>query len=155
LIRTSGLDTEQLGAALTQHAGLAGLAGLAGGSGDMREVLANRATGDPEATTAVRTYLHRLRREIAAAASSLECLDALVLTGGVAEHSAWLRAELATSLGLLDIQLDHELNDKAAHDALLSHPGAPVAVLLIHAREDVELARGTAAVVRGQPGHIT
>jgi acetate kinase len=46
----------------------------------MREVLADRAAGDLEATTAVRTYLHWLRREIAAAASSLECLDALVLT---------------------------------------------------------------------------
>jgi acetate kinase len=116
----------------------------------MREVLASRATGDPEAATAVQVYLHRLRREIAAAASSLECLDALVLTGGVAEGSAWLRAELATSLGLLSIQLDRQRNNKAAHDALLSQPGAPVAVLLVHAREDVELARGAAAVVRGQ-----
>lgn len=145
LVRVSGLDVDKLGAALTQRAGLAG---LAGGSGDLREVLAARVAGHPEATTAIRVYLHRLRREIAATASSLGCLDALVLTGGVAENSAWLRSELVTSLGLLDIQLDHERNTKAAPDGLLSQPGAPVAVLLIHTREDVELARGAATVVR-------
>jgi acetate kinase len=144
LVRTSGLDTAELGTALTERAGLAG---LAGGSGDMREVLAARAAGDPEATTAVRVYLHRLRREIAAAATSLGSLDALVLTGGVAEASAWIRSELVTSLGLLDVQLDDQRNQEAAHDGLLSQPGAPVAVLLIQAREDVELARGAATVV--------
>lgn len=149
LIQTTGLDSDKLGAGLMQRAGLAG---LAGGSGDMREVLAARAAGDPEATIAIQVYLHRLRREIAAAASSLECLDALVLTGGVAENSAWLRAELAARLSLLNIQLDQQRNDKAEHDALLSQPGAPVAVLLVHAREDVELARGAAEVVRGGRG---
>ncbi|MGH4011863.1 MAG: acetate/propionate family kinase [Pseudonocardiaceae bacterium] len=144
LVRISGLDTDELGSALAERAGLAG---LTGGNGDMREVLAARAAGAPEATTAVQVYLHRLRREIAAAASSLESVDALVLTGGVAEGSAGIRSELVTSLGLLDVQMDHQRNREAAHDALLSQPGAPVAVLLIQAREDVELARGAAAVV--------
>ena len=144
LIRTSGLDIDELGAALTQRAGLAG---LAGGSGDMREVLVARAAGSPEAITAIGVYLHRLRREIAAAASSLGSLDALVLTGGVVEGSAWIRSELVTSLGLLNVQLDQQRNEQPAHDALLSQPGAPVAVLLIRAREDLAMARGTAALV--------
>jgi acetate kinase len=144
LVRASGLDSDELGAALTERAGLAG---LAGGSGDMREVLAARAAGNPEAITAIRVYLHRLRREIAAAASSLGSLDALVLTGGVAEGSAWIRSELVTSLGLLNVQLDQQRNERAARDTLLSQPGAPVAVLLIQAREDLAMARGAAAVV--------
>lgn len=144
LVRTSGLTVDDLDIALTERAGLAG---LAGGSGDMREVPAARAAGNPEAGTAVQVYLHRLRREIAAAASSLESLDAVVLTGGVAEGSAWIRSELVNSLGVLDIRLDHRRNNEAARDALLSQPGAPVAVLLIQAREDVALARCAAAVV--------
>ena len=144
LVRTGGLDAGSLATALTERAGLAG---LTGGSGDMREVLAARAAGDPEAATAVRIYLHRLRREIAAAATSLVSLDALVLTGGVAEGSAWLRSELVSGLRVLGARLDHRRNREASHDALLSEPGGQVAVLLIQAREDVALARGAAAVL--------
>lgn len=70
-----------------------------------------------------------------------------MLTDGVAEGSAWVRSELVTSLGLLDVRLDHQRNREAAHDALLSQPGAPVAMLLIQAGENVELARGAAAVL--------
>lgn len=133
-----------LEAALTQHAGLAG---LTGGSGDMRKVLAARAAGDPEAATAVAVYLHRLRREIAAAAASLDAVDALVLTGGVAEGSAPLRAELVAGLGVLGLGLDRRRNGGASGDAVLSAPGEGPAVLLIHAREDLQLARGAARLM--------
>ncbi|HEY2764218.1 MAG TPA: acetate kinase [Pseudonocardiaceae bacterium] len=150
LVRTAGLDPAGLDTALAQRAGLAG---LTGGSGDMRAVLAARAAGDHEADIAVRVYLHRLRREVAAAATSLESLDAVVLTGGVAEGSAWLRSELVNGLSLIGARLDHRRNREASHDALLSEPGEPTAVLLLQAREDVALARGAATVVgRSRPG---
>ncbi|MGH3904134.1 MAG: acetate kinase [Pseudonocardiaceae bacterium] len=144
LLGNSGLDSARLGTALTERAGLAG---LSGGSGDMRAVLAARAAGDQEAATAAGVYLHRLRREVAAAATSLASFDALVLTGGVAEGSTWLRSELVSGLGVLGARLDHRRNREASHDALLSEPGEQVAVLLIQAREDVVLARGAAAVL--------
>lgn len=148
LVRNSGLGSESLGIALSERAGLAG---LTGGSGDMCEVLAARAAGDPESAAAVRIYLHRLCREIAAAATSLASLDALVLTGGVAEGSAWLRSELVSGLRVLGVRLDHRRNREASHDALLSEPGEQTAVLLVQAREDVMLARGAAAVLTEAP----
>ncbi|HEX2297142.1 MAG TPA: acetate kinase [Pseudonocardiaceae bacterium] len=148
LVRSSGLDSKSLEAALTERAGLAG---LTGGSGDMCEVLAARAAGDPDAATAVLIYLHRLRREIAAAAMSLSSLDAVVLTGGVAEGSAWLRSELVSGLRVLGARLDLRRNRGAAHDALLSEPGESTAVLLVQAREDIVLARGAAAVLTAGP----
>ncbi|MFN2496220.1 MAG: acetate kinase [Pseudonocardiaceae bacterium] len=151
LVRTSGLDLEGLSSALTERAGLAG---LTGGSGDMREALAARAAGDPEAGIAMRTYLHRLRREVVATASSLAALDALVLTGGVAEGSAWLRSELVNGLRQLDVRVNHRRNREASHDSLLSEPGEQVAVLLVQAREDVQLARGAAAVVARRREHL-
>jgi acetate kinase len=120
----------------------------------MREVLAARAAGDQEAAIAMRTYLHRLRREVAAAATSLPSLDALVLTGGVAEGSAWLRSELVNGLRLLGIRVDHRRNREASRDVLLSEPGEQVAVLLVQAREDVQLARGAAAVLARRSVHL-
>jgi acetate kinase len=148
LLRTGGLSPADLETALSQQAGLAG---LTGGSGDMQEVLAARAAGGRDADVATRVYLHRLRREIAAAVASLTSLDALVLTGGVAEGSGWLRSELVHGLGLLGLRLDHRRNREASHDALLSDPGEQVAVLLIQAREDVMLANGAAALMKGPP----
>jgi acetate kinase len=148
LARTSGLDAGELNVALAERAGLAG---LTGGTGDMGQVLAARAAGDQDAATAVGVYLHRLRREIAAAATSLASLDAVVLTGGVVEGSAWLRSELVHGLRLLGLRLDHRRNREASHDTLLSEPGEPIAVLLIQAREDISLARGAAAVLGRTP----
>lgn len=144
LLHSTGGDPAELAVALNERAGLAGLSNV---SGDMQEVLAARAAGDQDAALAVQVYLHRLRREIAAAATSLESLDALVLTGGVAEGSAWLRSELLGGLEVLGARLDYRRNREASHDALLSTPDQPVAVLLVQAREDIELARGAAAVV--------
>ena len=43
-------------------------------------MLAARAAGDHDASTAIQVYLHRLRREVAAAAVSLDRLDAVVFT---------------------------------------------------------------------------
>ncbi|WP_043728060.1 acetate/propionate family kinase [Kutzneria sp. 744] len=108
---------ETLDVALNHHCGLAGMSGT---NGDLREVLAARAQGCPDADLAVRVYLHRLRREIAAARTSLPRLDALVLTGGVAEHQPGLLDELAAGLEFLG-----------------------VAPTVTPAREDLEMARQT------------
>ncbi|QUQ64034.1 acetate/propionate family kinase [Kutzneria sp. CA-103260] len=95
------IPLQTLDNALNHHSGLAGLSGT---TGDLREVLAVREQGCPEADLAVRVYLHRLRREIAAARTSLPRLDALVLTGGVAEHQPGLLDELAAGLEFLGVE---------------------------------------------------
>ena len=96
-----------------------GLAGMSGTDGDIRAVLAKRSQGCAEAALAIAVYLHRLRRQIAAAMVSLTRLDALVLTGGVAEHQPQLCSELLSGLRffglekmgtqLLAIQADEDL----------------------------------------------
>jgi acetate kinase len=115
LAREVSLDALDDG--LNHHSGLAGMSGT---NGDLREVLAARVQGCPDADLAVAVYLHRLRREIAAVRTSLPRLDALVLTGGVAEHQPGLLDELTTGLEFLDI--------------------APT---VTPAREDLEMARQT------------
>jgi acetate kinase len=136
LLRTDAADVAGLERTLDHGSGLAGLTGT---SGDMRDVLVARDAGDPDASLAVRVYLHRLRREIAAAAVSLDRLDALVLTGGVAEHQPGLVAELAGGLGLLGVRVAPDLVRGPA-DRVVSPAGAAVRVLVVTAREDLEIA---------------
>nr|WP_273942113.1 acetate kinase [Kutzneria chonburiensis] len=115
------MPMDVLDAGLNHHSGLAGMSGT---TGDLREVLAARAQGCPDADLAARVYLHRLRREIAAVRTSLPRLDALVLTGGVAEHQPGLLDELAQGLEFLG-----------------------VAPTVTPAREDLEMARQTEEIL--------
>jgi acetate kinase len=79
--------------------------------------------------------------------AALGGLDALVVTGGVGEASADVRRLLVERLGFLGLALDPAANagfdPGAGIDADLSAAGAALRVLVVPAREDAEIARGT------------
>jgi acetate kinase len=145
LLQPGRLSVAQLGDGLEEASGLAG---LAGGSGDMREVEAGVAAGQADAGLALGVYVHRLRREIAAMAAAMNGLDALVFTGGVGEHAPAVRAAAAAGLTFLGVAVDEERNKAARGDASISAPGSQVQTLVITAREDIEIADQTRAVLR-------
>jgi acetate kinase len=155
LLRDGRLDVPQLADGLERSSGLAGLAGLPGGSGDMRDVRAAADRGDRAARLAIGVYLHRLRREIAAMAAALNGLDALVFTGGIGEHEPGLRAATAAGLAFLGVAIDDDSNSAAHGDADISAPGAAVRTVVITAREDIEIADQTRAVLRDRKETLT
>ncbi|WP_199432257.1 acetate/propionate family kinase [Qaidamihabitans albus] len=144
LQRHHGLSSDEIDDALNRSSGLAGLSGT---GGDIRDVLRARAAGDPDAALAAEVYLHRLRREIAAAAVSLPRVDAVVLTGGVAEHHPALRAELFAGAHF-GLRVDAARN-AGAGDRLISPDGVPVAIAVVGCREDLELARQAGQALSG------
>jgi len=147
LQRHGGLSLDEVSDGLEYSGGLAGIAGLPGGSGDLREVRLAAARGDPGARLAVEVHAHRLRAQIAAMTAALGGLDTLVFTGGIGEHQADTRAEAADGLGFLGVAVDAGRNASAQPDCDISAPGAPVATLVIAAREDIEIARQTREVL--------
>ena len=147
LLRHGGLTLDEVSDGLEFSAGLAGLAELAGGSGDLRDVRLAAARGNPRARLAIEVHAHRLRAGIAAMAAALGGLDTLVFTGGIGEHQAETRAEAAAGLGFLGVAVDESRNATARPDCDISAPGAPVRTLVIAAREDIEVARQTRAVL--------
>jgi acetate kinase len=119
----------------------AGLLGLSGRSTDTRELLAAAEAGDERAALALEVYLHRLRASIAAMVAAMGGLDAMAFTGGVGEGSPEIRGRACDGLGFLGLALDAERNEiPETADRDLSSPGAGAATLLIHAREDLEIA---------------
>ena len=77
---------------------------------------------------------------IGAASGVLGGLDVLVFTGGAGEHSAPLRADVCAGLAFLGVALDPARNREPGDgDVDLAQPGAPVRVLRIEAREDLEI----------------
>jgi acetate kinase len=138
LLQHGRIGLDEVAAGLEQSSGLAGLSGVPGG--DVRAVQRAAAHGDPAAQLALDVYLHRLRREIAAMTAAMNGLDVLVFTGGIGEHNPAIRAAATAGLEFLGIRIDPERNT-ATGDADISHPAATVPVLVITAREDVEMAR--------------
>ncbi len=147
LLRHGGLTLDELSDGLEFSAGLAGLADLPGGSGDLRDVRLAAARRNPGARLALDVHAHRLRAQIAAMAAALGGLDALVFTGGIGEHQGDTRAEAVSGLGFLGVAVDENGNATARPDCDISAPGAAVRTLVITAREDIEIARQTRAVL--------
>ena len=142
-----GLSLAEISDGLEFRSGLAGLAGLPSGSGDMRDVRLAAGRGDPQARLALDVHAHRLRGQIAAMAAAMDGLDALVFTGGIGEHQPEARAEAAAGLSFLGVALDADRNATAQPDCDVSAPGAAVRTLVIAAREDIEIARQSRAVL--------
>jgi acetate kinase len=135
-----GLAPEEVHDALEHDSGLKALAGTA----DMREVLAR---DDDAARLALDVYLHHLAAAVAAMASALGGIDAVVFTGGVGERAAAIRNGAAKRLAFLGVALDDDANSHAAPDADVGEPGARVRVAVVTAREDVEMARQARTVL--------
>jgi acetate kinase len=126
------LTPAELASVLEHESGLQALAGTA----DMREVLER---DDADARLALEVYVHRLRAGIASMAAALGGLDALVFTGGVGENAQRVRELACAGLGHLGVESEASTT-------------APVAVLVLHAREDLEIARQVRALLRADPG---
>ena len=138
-----GMGIEDLGDALEHRSGLLAVSGR---SSDVAELERADAAGDAEAALALELYARRAAAWIASVATALERLDAVVFTGGIGEHSRSIRARICTRLAVLGVRApigEAEIRG----DAILVR--VPVAVMVIHAREDVVIARQAAELVTG------
>jgi acetate kinase len=138
LLRERRRTARQLEDDLDHHSGLVAVAGRQAG---MRELLEAASGGDQRAALAIEMFIARAAAGIAAAATALPRLDGLAFTGGIGENAAGVRASILARLGTLGMP---PVPARAVRtDALLSQPGAAVAVLRVQAREDVVVARQT------------
>jgi acetate kinase len=131
----AGMALDELADGLDHRSGLVAMSGTAGGA---RELEAASVNGDPSATLALRMFTRRAAAGIAAAATTLERLDALVFTGGIGENSARLRAGITERLAVIGVP---RVEQAVTEDRVLTTPEEPVAVLRIEAREDLAIAR--------------
>ena len=143
LLDGGGLRAEELADGLEHRSGLRGLAGTP----DMRAVQERARAGDADARLALDVYAHRLRAGIAAMAAALGGIDALAFTGGVGEHSPQVRAEAVAGLRFLGLDIDPGRNAAATTDGDVSAPASAARTLVVSAREDLEIARQTRAVL--------
>ncbi|NJP88281.1 acetate kinase [Nonomuraea sp. FMUSA5-5] len=141
------LSLEELAEGLERRSGLLGLS--RGRSGDTRELVAAERDGDEAAGLALRVFAHRVSREIAAAATSLRRLDALVFTGEIGWDQPEVREAVCRRLGLLGVE--PPVLGNRSDDGPVSAQGAAVPVLVVQVREELQLARECLAALAEEP----
>jgi acetate kinase len=152
LHRVAGLPIDEIENSLTRFAGLQGLTG----DNDMRSVLRRRAAGDPAATLAFDLYCRRVKEYVGAYLAVLGRVDAITFTAGVGENSAEVRAASLSGLAALGIEVDPDRNGNNA--TLISPDGPGVAVCVIPADEELEIATQSRTAIRTgevQPRGVT
>lgn len=142
-ILTHLLDVARLGAseladAIEDRSGLLAVSGL---SASVRTLEEAQDDHDARARLALDMFAERAAAGIAAGATALERLDALVFTGGIGEHSHRMREQICRRLGVLGVPLPSEPANGA--DGVIGMLGR-LAVLRISAREDLVIARHVA-----------
>ena len=141
LLRHDRLSVEEIEKALEHESGLLGL------SGRFTRIDELERSNDPRSQLALNVFAHRTAGAVAAMASALNGLDALVFTAGIGEGSPRARADVCARLGFIGVELDLDANVSAIPDADVAMPGSRVRVVVVRAREEVIAARAARKLI--------
>lgn len=120
-----------------------GLLGLSGETDDVRELLAlEESGGDQNASLALGTFVHRVKKYIGAYFAALNGLDLLVFSGTIGERSHNMRGRICENLEALGVVLDKNANEKmVSMDGQVQNDASPAKIAVIVTNEMGEIAR--------------
>lgn len=141
-LQSEGLSAEEIEDGLSKHGGLLGISGV---SNDMRDLQSAAESGNERARLAVDAFVSGIIKQVGAFYAELGGLDQLVFTGGIGEHSEFVRNAVCSQLRHLGIELDEEKNSASESVGVVSAAGSAVLVTVVPANEELGVARETAA----------
>ncbi len=148
LIRTEGMNIDELHRLINNESGLKGLSGI---TNDMREIEAAANQGHHRALLAYKTFCYRVRKYIGAYYAAMGGLDAIAFTGGIGQGSAGVRSLACQGLTKMGIRIDEKKNRavKGPQEPVdISEENSPVRVLVIPTDEELMIARETIRTLR-------
>ncbi|WP_311770133.1 acetate/propionate family kinase [Actinoalloteichus hoggarensis] len=145
LTKDEPISPDDLSEGLYHRSGLLGLSN--GRSADTRDLVRAAEEGDEASALALAVFAHRGARELAACATSLERVDALVFTGEIGWDQPEVRTAICARLGVLG--LPGRLAGNRRDDGAISPADAAVPVLVVRAREELSLASEAVAALGG------
>jgi acetate kinase len=142
-----GWGLERVERLLYQQSGLKGVSGI---SADLRTL---RASDRAQAGEAIALFTQRLKREVGAMLATLGGVDLIAFTGGIGEHDAILRAELAQALAFTGARLNVAANVAARGDSVMPihAPGSAVEVWVVPTDEGRVAARAAFDLLTAPP----
>jgi acetate kinase len=140
LCRRAGISAEEYDRIEIRESGLRGISGIA--SGDMRDIEAAMAQGDPRARLAFDVFCHRIRHYLGAFHLQMGGCDALTFTGGIGENSAAVRRAVCRDLQCIGAALDEERNSASEPAERAIHSAASrVQIWIVPTDEEIIIAR--------------
>jgi acetate kinase len=143
LQRQHGLNYRELERALNHSSGLLAVSGV---SADFAQVEAAAAGGNKRASLAFDMFTDRIRSAVGSLAALLGGVDVVTFTDRIGERSSALRAAVCERLEFMGIRIDALRNAAARPDTDIATADSPVRVLVIHAEEELVVARETLRV---------
>lgn len=140
-----GLDLDGVVGELTNSSGLLGISGI---SQDMRTLWTAAEEGSASAALAIDVFCYRAAKAVSAMATALDRVDAVVLTGGIGEHSAEVRSKIMDHLAFLGVAEDSAANARNGVESSgrISAAGATT-VLVVPTDEELLIAREAFALI--------
>lgn len=118
-----GWEYPQILDCLYKQSGLLGLSEMSNDVRELHEIMhsqnANHAKENQEqekATFALTYFCAHVAKIIAGLMTGLQGIDALIFTGGIGEHDAWVREKVVTYLNWLGIAIDNQKNQLGLMD---------------------------------------
>lgn len=140
LMNKLGYSAHEVDDLLNHQSGLMGLIG----ESDMQTILSLEKEGDSRAKLAVDMFTYRLIKTVGGYVSMMESVDALVFTGGIGEHAAYIRQKTINGFSpLFGLVLDDLANRTLVSEDRISSPDSAIACWVIPTDEEWEIAQQT------------
>jgi len=145
LMGRTGMSAQEIDTYMNKKSGVLGVSGV---SSDFRDLAAAAKQGNERAALARELFCYKVRQFIGAYAATLGGVDAIVMTAGIAENDAHIRAMILRGLEYLGVDMDWEYNLACprATDLEITKPSSRAHVYVIPTDEEMTIARDTAAL---------
>ncbi len=148
-----GMSPQEVDNILNKKSGLFGVSGI--GSSDMRDIIAASEAGDQQALRALRMFVARIVKYAGSYFTELGGADAIIFTGGIGEHSSYVRKLILDKLQCIGINLDDTLNEKfRGIPGIISTPTSKWKAIVMPTNEELMIARETLSVITHENHNI-
>lgn len=144
LMDNEGLTISEVDSILNKKSGVLGISGV---SSDFRDIEEAAEKGNERAQLALEIFDSRVKQYIAAYASVMGGVDAVIFTAGLGENSASNRKSICEGLEFMGLQLDEAKNNVRGKETFVNTDNSRVKVLVIPTNEELMIARDTLSLV--------
>ncbi len=141
IMERENLSTDQIDSIMNKNSGMLGLTAT---SNDMREIEAEALRGSPQHRLALDIYCHAVKKYIGAYMAELGKVDGVVFTGGIGEHSNYVRGQSLENMESFGIRIDPTKNKK--NSPVIST--GKIKILVVPTNEELAIARDTKQVLK-------
>ena len=145
IMKKEGLTPDQMTDLMNKKSGFLGISGK---TSDVRELNALVAEGDQRAKLVFKILTADIIKLIGSYIAEMQGVDLLVFTAGIGENNARLRRRICENFTYMGLRFDHEANDAASGDTIISLPESAIKAAMICTNEELVIARDTMHIVQ-------